>query len=120
MVAALSKKGGGTEIAGSLCFRRADYWADGRGRKSKFKSADEKRELTVDVAVELVYRFLKEVGGSDTCLAFVNGTITCERMSARLGAENESDILLEKDPPFTPEEFSAFLRQVRGKLTRGR
>jgi len=118
VVVALSKKGGGTEVAGSLHFRQVDYWADGRGRKSKFISADEKGGLTVGMAVEMVYRFLKEVGGSDTCLAFVKGTITCDRMAAEWGTEKESDILVTNDPPFTAEEFTAFLKLVRERLTR--
>lgn len=118
MVPALSENlGGGAKIAGSLCFRRANYWADGRGRKSKFRSAEERSGLTVSEAVDLVSVFLRAMGGSNTCLALTEGKIVCDKMSACWRDDTKSDVLVEKDPPFTAEEYGEFLNLVREKMS---
>jgi hypothetical protein len=100
-------------IQGQITYHRLTYWCD--QREDPFHSGTDTENLSVERAVSLVTTYLRRIRGSPTNLSFDNGKITSDTQQAYVYSITASEMWIEKDPPFSAEEYEEFLKLVREK-----
>jgi len=101
-------------IEGKLSYHRITY----RPTENPFHSGTDIEDVPLKRVVSLTVTYLKRIRSDPHYLEFWYGKVMHPTQAAYVYSYTQSEIMVEKDPPFTKEEFVEFKELVTKEYQR--